>query len=62
MTDQQAKIYQVLRHSNAALSQTELARITGLSAEDVRKDCYALGAAGEINYRLGQYAINERKR
>jgi len=51
MTDTQSKIIVALRRSNAALTQAELAKRTKLSAQEVRENCYQLGANGYVNFR-----------
>lgn len=61
MTDDQAKIVSALRLSNTALTQAEIAGITGQTAEGVRRDCYALGAAGQVAYRGGYYSLMDRR-
>lgn len=62
MTDPQARIVAALRNSNTALTQAEIAKATGTTADDTRRDCYALGAAGVINYRGGFYSLANRGR
>lgn len=62
MTDSQAKIVSALRQSNTALTQAELAERTDLPARDVSECCYALGAAGFVNYRDGFYSLTRAKR
>lgn len=62
MTDQQSKIVNALRKSNAALTQAELAKRTGLSAQEVREQCYALGAQGYVNYTGGNYSLVKAQR
>jgi len=62
MTENQEKILASLRQSNTALTQAEIASATGHSAEDVRRDCYALGAQGQVAYRGGYYSIRRAKR
>lgn len=57
MTDAQARIVSALRASNTALTQAEIAHQVDGEAAEVAKDCYALGAAGVINYCGGFYSI-----
>jgi len=61
MTDNQAKIVSALRLSNTALTQAEIAGITGQTSDDVRRDCYALGAQGQVTYRSGYYSLVDRR-
>jgi len=62
VTDTQAQIVTALRRSNAALTQAELAKRTKLSAQEVRENCYQLGAAGYVNYRGGFYSLARAER
>lgn len=62
MTDTQAKIIHALRQSNKALSQAELARLTKLSAQTIREECYALGAQGYVDYKRGTYSLTRAAR
>jgi len=61
MTDDQAKVIQALRQSNTALTQAEIAGVTGQTSDDVRRDCYALGVQGQVAYRGGYYSLMDRR-
>lgn len=61
MTDEQARIVSALRTSNTALTQAEIAHQVDRPSAEVAKDCYALGAAGVINYRGGFYSLAQRR-
>jgi len=62
MTDNGAKIVTALRQANAGLTQSELARKTGLEARQVREECFALSAQGQINYIGGNYTLARQRR
>lgn len=61
MTDPQARIVAVIRASSAALTQAQIASAVDADATEVAKDCYALGAAGLIDYRGGVYSLVKRR-
>ena len=61
MTDPQARIVAAIRASNAALTQAEIARAVDADAAQIARDCYALGAAGLIDYRGGFYSLAKRR-
>ena len=62
MTDPQARIYQCIRTSHAAMTIAEIARRTGRSVMGVRDDCFALKAQGHITSAGSFYSIaRERK-
>ena len=50
-------ILTVLRQSNTAMTQGEIATATGLDAKTVRETCHAIGADGQITYSGGWYRI-----